>query len=110
MSPRVALRPVRMPQPEGATLPAATCHISHCSEPPAPGCASLLCRKHDVAAKGARMIWGPRGEAWGACLLGCTGQCALGKWRSGEFVRPVTGCEYLPAHMIRIAQRDQRRP
>jgi hypothetical protein len=102
---RSASRPRAIPLPEGTTLPAPTCHLAHCSEPPAPGCPSLLCVRHDTAAKGARMLVDGRGVTWGACLRGCTGRCELVVERRGELVRPTTGCEHLPAHMIRIAQR-----
>lgn len=113
---KAAPRPLPVVQLPGVTIAAPTCHIAHCPHPPAPGRPALLCLAHDAAAKIAPMLYDPAGIEWGACLRGCTGLCELGKSinsRSSagfkEFVRPTTGCEHLPAHMINLARGIVRR-
>lgn len=113
-------RPIPVVSPDGVvihadarTLPAPTCHLSHCPESPAPGAPTLLCVAHHAAAKGAAMVRDGTGLAWGACLRGCGLSCELGKWtgRGNErhYQPPKSGCEHLPAHLIHIAQGTLRR-
>lgn len=94
------------------TIPPDTCHLSHCSKPPAPG-PTLLCAEHLAVAKRAPMLRDGAGREWGACLRGCESTCELGKWTSKGAERvytpPKGGCEHLPAHLINLARGIVRR-
>lgn len=116
---KVAPKPLPLVLPSGVvvhaderSIPPDTCHLAHCSEAPAPG-PTLLCASHLAKAKSVPMLRDGRGVEWGACLRGCTSWCELGKWKSDgpwkEFVRPKSGCEHLPAHLINLARGIVRR-
>src|SRR5512138_35947 len=77
------------------TIPPDTCHLSHCSEAPAPG-PTLLCNRHLASAKVVPMLHDGKMVEWGACLKGCASQCEIGKWTTKGAERvytpPKSGC------------------